>query len=305
MTSTTPSPLVSVVMTVWNGERLVGESIDSILRQTFTDLELIVVDDGSTDGTCAVIESFRDPRLRLLKRPHQGIVSSANFGVSQARGKYIARLDADDLSLPDRLEWQVKAFCEKPETVLCYTDIEVFGDLTEWKKPGRFIADGGLIALKMCYGCPLTHSSVLYRKNAFERAGGYLLKTPVAEDYSLYTRLIRQGPFVGIPRKLVKYRRTSSSATFRHYDEMARIAREIGLEHMQAFLGVDASMAPSIFENLCLPPAKRNGRLWRYFCWMALRRPTTWGPEPLGWMFLQSLKALFPSSEAKGDEARL
>jgi cellulose synthase/poly-beta-1,6-N-acetylglucosamine synthase-like glycosyltransferase len=288
-----PSPLVSVVMTVWNGEKFIGESVQSILGQTFTDFELIVVDDGSEDGTCALVESYQDSRLQLFRRPHEGIVSSANFGISQSRGKYIARLDADDLSLPKRLEMQVGVLEQHPSAVLCYTDIEIFGDLTELNEGGIFITDGGLVALKMCYGCYLVHSSVLYRKDAFQRAGRYLVKTPVAEDYSLFTRLIREGTFIGIPQKLVKYRRTLTSATYRHFDEMARIAKEISIEHIHAFLGIKSPMAECVFENLRHPPAKRHWRLWLFFCWTALRRPSSWNAEPLGWMFLQTLKMLF------------
>jgi glycosyltransferase involved in cell wall biosynthesis len=279
-------------MTVWNGEKLIRDSIDSIVSQTFTDLELIIVDDGSTDGTSAVIESYGDPRIRLLRRPHQGIVSSANFGISQARGKYIARLDADDLSLPERLEYQVAAICRKPETVLCYTDIEVFGNVFGLGRLPWFPTDGGLIAVKMCFGCPLTHSSVLYRKDAFERVGGYLQTTPVAEDYSLYSRLLREGPFIGVARKLVKYRReiSSASASFRHSEVMGRIASEIGLEYTRYFLQMEAPLADRIFANLSLPFGKRNWRLWAMFCWAALRRPSSRGAQPLSWLLAQTIK---------------
>jgi glycosyltransferase involved in cell wall biosynthesis len=286
-----PSPHVSVVMTVWNGEKHIAESIDSILKQAYQDLELIVVDDGSTDGTCRVVETFQDPRLRLFRRPHCGIVPSANFGVAQARGPYIARLDADDISLPDRLARQVEALERNPSAVLCYTDFEIFGeDAIPGHRMAHLPQDSALILIQMCYRCPFMHSSVLYRRAAFDQVGGYLEKFAVAEDFDLFTRLIRVGPFVGIPLKLLRYRRYFGSTTFQRSQEMAALGREVGLAHIQSFLKVDAAQADRFHQMLRSGFAKRSWGTWLAFCARVLRHPACWRPEPFGWLALQTYR---------------
>jgi glycosyltransferase involved in cell wall biosynthesis len=284
-----PSPQVSVVMTVWNGTAYIAESIDSILRQTFSDLELIIIDDGSTDDTCSVIESFTDPRIRLIRRPHLGVVPSANFGVSQARGSYIARMDADDISLPERLARQVAALDKNAAAVLCFTDTETFGDITSSHKEARFRRDNASYLIGMCWYCPFLHSSVLFRKDAFDQIGGYLDKHP-AEDFSLFTRLIRIGSFIGIPLKLVKYRRHAASATFRRMDDMLNFSKEISLDHIQYFLKVDEFQAEEFFRMLQLPSEDKNLHIWFKFCRKVLSHSACWRPEPLGWLILHTVK---------------
>jgi glycosyltransferase involved in cell wall biosynthesis len=295
------SPTVSVVMTVWNGEKHIAESIDSILRQTYQDLELVIVDDGSTDGTCGVVESFPDPRLRLFRQPHCGIVPSANFGVGQARGTYIARLDADDISLPDRLARQVEALERNPRAVLCYTDFQIFGeDAGPGRKMAHMARDSALVLIQMCYRCPFMHSSVLYRRAAFDQGGGYLEKFAVAEDFNLFTRLIRLGPFVGLPLKLLKYRRHLGSTTFRRIEEMMRFDQEICVTHIQYFLKVEAAQADRIHQMLKSAYDKRAWGLWLAFCIRVLRHPTCWRPEPFGWLVLQTYRLARGGYSAEG-----
>ena len=269
----------------------IGESIDSILRQTFRDFELIIIDDGSTDETCQVVESFDDPRIRLFRRPHLGVVPSANFGVSQARGPYVARLDADDISLPERLARQVDVLDHNPQVVLCFTDREVFGDVPAGSKEARFRTDNGSYLIGMCWYCPALHSSVLFRKDAFDQVGGYLDKHPV-EDYSLFTRLFRIGSFIGIPLKLVKYRRHAASATFRRMDDMIRFSKEVSLDHIRFFLEVDEAQAEEMYHMLRLPPGERKLRIWFQFCRKVLRHPICWRPEPLAWLAFQTIKGV-------------
>jgi glycosyltransferase involved in cell wall biosynthesis len=282
------SPQVSVVMTVWNGEKHIAESIDSILRQTFQDLELIVIDDGSTDDTCRVVETFQDSRLHLIRRPHSGIVSSANYGVSQARGTYVARLDADDISLPDRLALQVDALERNPQAVLCYTDAAIFGEgAAPLFKTVPVRRDPAILLIQMCFRCPVIHSTVLYRKSVFDQIGGYLDRYPVSEDFNLFIRLIRVGPFVGIPRILVNYRRHLGSISFHRLEEMKKFTQEICIDHMEYFLKVDATQAEEFYKMLWLAPGQRDWRCWLSFCARVLRHPACRGPESLAWMLVK------------------
>ena len=100
------TPRISIIMPVWNGEKFIAAAVDSLLAQTFTDFELLVIDDGSTDHTPEILRGYTDPRVRIFRLDHAGIVVALNHGLAQARADWIARLDADDLSLPRRLELQ-------------------------------------------------------------------------------------------------------------------------------------------------------------------------------------------------------
>jgi glycosyltransferase involved in cell wall biosynthesis len=280
-------------MTAWNRELFIGESINSILRQTYENFELIVVDDGSTDGTCRVVETFKDPRIRLFRQPHSGIASSANFGVAQARGEYIARLDSDDISLPERLRLQVSALETHPLAVLCYTDTEPFGGNSADLKRPRLPQDDMLVALKMCFLCPIVHTSVMFRKKAFNRAGAYSSKTPVAEDYSLFTRLILEGGFVAIPKILVKYRLHETSATQDNLATMRRLTKEIAVEHSKVFFRFSETQAERIFEDFTAPYEQRSLSLWGCFCLKTLSKSKCWRVEPLAWLFKQTITLIW------------
>ena len=289
----TAVPRVSVVTTVWNGEQHIAETIDSVLKQTFADLELVIIDDGSTDGTCAVVESFRDPRIRLERRPHAGIVASANYGISVARGEYIARLDADDISLPTRIERQVAALDADPGAVLSYTDVRmfgenIFGDLTPGHQSPRLALSHALVSIQSCLRCPFIHSSAMYRRSAYDQIGGYLEKYPVSEDFSLFTRLLRVGGCAGVPLPLVRYRRHSGSATVQRQELMVQCTREICMEQMIYFLQIDEAKAAELYEKLVRPPGPKDRRAWIFFLSRVLRHPACWAPEPMAWLLSQS-----------------
>ncbi|HEY5345943.1 MAG TPA: glycosyltransferase family 2 protein, partial [Verrucomicrobiae bacterium] len=122
------APRISIIMPVWNGEKFLAAAVDSLLAQTFSDFELLVIDDGSTDRTPEILRAYADPRLRVLRLDHGGIVVALNHGLSQAGADWIARLDADDISLPRRLELQWQAVNRRPRTVLCHTAVTFFGE---------------------------------------------------------------------------------------------------------------------------------------------------------------------------------
>src|SRR5207302_7996523 len=158
---------------VWNGEAYIAAAIESILRQTFRDFELIVVDDGSTDRTKEIVGSLKDSRIHLHNLDHAGIVHALNHGVSHARAEWIARQDADDLSMPTRLEEQWAAVRENTDAVLSYTDVEVIGEGKDIVGRARFPKSKAFLALRLCYQCPITQSTVLFRKKTFQEVGGY------------------------------------------------------------------------------------------------------------------------------------
>jgi glycosyltransferase involved in cell wall biosynthesis len=185
--STTPA--VSVLMSVRDGAPWVGEAVASVLAQTAGDLELIVIDDGSTDATPQVLAAVRDPRMRVERQRAAGLTRTLNHALGLARAPLVARLDADDLALPDRLARQ-RLFLES------HPDVGVLGSAArEVSASGREIgiveppADDAAIRRALIRRNPFVHSSVTMRRSLLERVGGYDESLAVAQDYDLWMRL--------------------------------------------------------------------------------------------------------------------
>ena len=119
---------ISVVMPVWNGSKYLREAIDSVLNQTLSDFELLVIDDGSSDETLSILHSYKDPRVRIFERQHDGIVSALNYGVAHAKADWIARMDSDDVAFPHRFARQRETLAKSRTAVLCYSTVELFGE---------------------------------------------------------------------------------------------------------------------------------------------------------------------------------
>ena len=197
------TPAVSVLMGVWNGAPQVGEAVLSVLSQTAADLELIVIDDESSDATPAILESIRDPRLRVTRRARGGLTSALNEALGQARAPLVARLDADDLALPERLERQRAFLARHPDVGLLGTAAR------ETDASGRDVAilrpptDDAEIRRVLIRRNPFVHSSIVMRRALVEQAGGYDDGFPVAQDYDLWMRLSRVTRMANLPDLLV------------------------------------------------------------------------------------------------------
>jgi glycosyltransferase involved in cell wall biosynthesis len=185
------TPPISVLMCVYNGAPLVGQAVASVLAQTHGDLELIVVDDGSTDGTPDVLAAVADPRLRVQHQTRTGLTRALNRALAVARGPLVARLDADDVALPERLARQRAFLAAHPE-------VGLLGTAAREEDPGggrpRIVqpptADAAL-RRALIRANPFVHSSVMVRRELLERAGGYDERLAVAQDYDLWMRLAR------------------------------------------------------------------------------------------------------------------
>ena len=183
------APAVSVLMSVHNGAAWVTRAVGSVLDQTLTDLEIIVVDDGSTDATPTLLAALRDPRLRVEWQARTGLTRSLNRALRLAHGPLVARLDADDLALPDRLARQ-RAFLD------AHSDVGLLGTgARELDADGRLVrvisppADDRAIRRVLIRRNPFVHSSIMMRRALVERAGGYDASFRVAQDYDLWLRL--------------------------------------------------------------------------------------------------------------------
>ncbi len=207
-------PKVTVILSVFNCQRWVKSAVRSILTQTFTDFELICVNDGSTDGSLQILEQLakEDARVRIITQPNGGVAVAGNSGLQHARGKYIARLDSDDIALPDRLQKQVAFMDAHPEVVLLGTAYELIDDadrlLTTHHQP---TTDRELQALCLSGLIPIAHTSCMYRREDAARVGNYDTYFQSAEDLDLYLRLGEVGKMACLPEVLARYRQHSSS----------------------------------------------------------------------------------------------
>lgn len=221
-------PLVSIVMPVYNAEEYLVEAVISILNQTYQNIELIAVNDGSKDSSLAILEKIEknDKRLRIITQKNTGIVGALNKGISESNGEYIARMDADDVSFLTRIEKQVAAIKENPSVVLVAAGFEVIDENSEFMY--REIIPRTDVDLKrtlLLYN-PIAHGSVLLRKSAIEKIGGYSSDCGPTEDYELWMRLSKEGEFIGVEDLLYKWRQNRNGITFTNNSAMQKHTRK-------------------------------------------------------------------------------
>jgi glycosyltransferase involved in cell wall biosynthesis len=189
---------ISILMPFRNAASTLSRSIDSIRYQTFHDFEMILINDGSVDDGKAIVQQYKDPRIRLYDLPPSGIVAALNKGISEANGEFIARMDADDYAHPDRLEKQLRFLTEHPEIDVLGTRVRYLGDqftnagfyhYNEWNNQ---ILSHDQIFKNRFVESPLVHPSVMARTSVIKKHGGYL-EGPFPEDYELWLRLLHEG----------------------------------------------------------------------------------------------------------------
>lgn len=199
------SPLVTVLMPVYNGKKHLGEALQSLIQQDFVQWNAIVVDDGSNDGSAEIAGAFADSRIRIYHRDtNQGISVALNTGIKLADTDFIARLDADDIALPQRLRVQYEFLQQHPDVGVVGTWAEVFGDRSMIFEPPT--GHNQLVA-EMLWRNPLVHSSVMLRKSALSiESGPYRSEWEPCEDYDLWARLSSMVQIAVIPQTLTRHR---------------------------------------------------------------------------------------------------
>jgi glycosyltransferase involved in cell wall biosynthesis len=192
-------------MPIFNGEKYLSEAIKSILNQTFADFEFLIMNDGSWDQSVNIIKSFSDPRIRLIYNERNlGLIHTLNRGIEQSHSQYIARMDCDDISMPERIYKQVSLMDQHPEVGICGTWIEYFMGLQDVI---RLPVSDGEIKAHLPILCPLAHPTVMFRTSVIKSNGLYYSHDyPHAEDYELWFRASRITSFANIPEVLLKYR---------------------------------------------------------------------------------------------------
>jgi hypothetical protein len=213
------SPTVSVLMSVYNGQRFLREAVESILSQTHEDLEFIVVDDGSTDATPVILGTYTDPRIvKVRNNQNRGLTPSLNLGLNAARGEFIARMDADDISLPRRLECQVKYMKEHPDVGVLGTNIVFIDENGMPLHAGRPLhhrpISSAYLRWLLLWQNPLPHPSVMMRAALVGEGGMTYDSTFVtSQDYDLWTRLSHRAGLALLQEVCLRYRVASTSIT--------------------------------------------------------------------------------------------
>jgi len=233
VSSAAPVGLVSVIIPAFNAERHVGQAVDSVLRQTHQDLEVVVVDDGSTDGTVAVVQRFPDRRVRLVCQANGGVASARNRGIRETCGEWVALLDADDYWLPQKIQVQLAEVARRPDLLAVGSFMSYLGEadrplgvagMTVGPREQKLVAEGRLTPFP-------PGSTALIRREPLEALGGFdeslRHNAPAVEDLDLISRLATQGEVGCVPEVLAVYRLHSGSSTLQHFFDQQRGTRFI------------------------------------------------------------------------------
>jgi len=264
------TPAVSVVISAYNARRYLAEAMESILAQTFRDFEVIVVDDGSTDDTKKILDGFaaRDNRIRVISRPNKGLTVSLNEALAAVRAPLIARMDADDVALPDRFAKQVQYLAEHPDIICISSAVELidpFGVHIGVLTPP---ADHAAIdaSLLKGNGGAIVHPAAMMRTDIVRQVGGYQEKYNNSEDLDLWLRLAEVGKLANLPDTLLKYRRDLGSVSHTKRDNQLRMKSQI--------------LADAYARRGLTPPGE-----WKFDLWMP--KPHDVQLKEWGWRALQ------------------
>jgi hypothetical protein len=228
-------PQISVVLPVYNAERHLAEAIESILRQTHSDFELLIINDGSSDRSLDIIKRYarRDPRVRVTDRGNRGLIATLNEGIAEARGEYVARMDADDVAAPDRLAKQAKWLMADPACVVVGTSFILIDESgrphTTWH---CFVNDLTIRHALPAEGC-IPHPTAMIRRSALTQAGGYRADYVAAEDYDLWRRLARVGRLQNLAEPLLLKRESDRQVSAVHANAQRQMADRIRNEIWQ------------------------------------------------------------------------
>ena len=207
-------PLISVIIPVFNGEKTIQDTIQSVLNQTVTDFEIIVINDGSTDGTLEIIQKITDTRLKVFSYPNANQAASRNRGLEKATSQYIAFLDADDLWTPDKLESQMDALERYPNAALAYSWTNCIDESDQFLHSGtRANFSGNVYQTLLLADFISNGSNALVRKQALDEVGNFNVLLPPAEDWDLWLRLASRYSFVAVPKPQVLYRQSRQSSS--------------------------------------------------------------------------------------------
>ncbi len=227
-------PEISVILPVHNGEKYLKEAVESILGQTFTDFELIIIDDGSTDSTADIVKSFDDERIVYLKNEtNVGISDTMNRGIAVSKGRYIARMDADDISLPTRFEKQINYMKQNSDISVLGCAIEIFGEEIEGYVR-RFSCNNDDIRIDLIFSTPFAHPTLMFDRCVFEY-DRYDSSFNGLEDYELWLRFAQKYKMSVMPEVLFKYRKHIGQVTKNYSKDYIEKLKILKIKQAESF----------------------------------------------------------------------
>ena len=222
------SPQITVLMSVYNNEKVVARAIGSILNQTYKDFEFLIIDDASTDDTSRIIDSYKDKRIRTIRNKNNlGLTKSLNIGLRTAGGKYVARIDADDISLPERLAKQIDFLEENPDFVLCGTSYHIIDKKGNTIKDIVYNTNPEKLYYDLNFQNIIAHSSIMFKKGKVLSVGGYSDKYRYSQDFDLWQRLVRIEKVWVLPDVLMKWNDSEDNISSKNSDQQSKSAFEI------------------------------------------------------------------------------
>jgi len=228
-------PLVTVLMSTYNNEKTVGRAIDSILNQTFTDYEFLIINDASKDRTEQVIKGFSDSHIRIINnKKNLGLTRSLNKGLKEAKGKYLARIDADDISLPKRLEKQVNFLQNNPDFILIGTSFNIINKKGKIIKKVEFNLNPEELYYDLIFQNMFAHSSVLFKLEDVIKLGEYSERLKYAQDYDLWCKLSKKGKIWVLPDILTKWCDDPSNISNQKRRKQQKIGKDIFINNLKS-----------------------------------------------------------------------
>jgi len=252
--------LVSIILPVYNGESTITESIESLLSQSYSNFELIVIDDGSIDGSLRKIQSFSDKRIKVYSNDNVGLAKTLNFGLSVATGELIARQDQDDISLPSRIEKQVNRFNSNSKLVLLGTNGILVGQDGEFIRKLSFPNNNNDLQFLTNFYNPFLHTSVMMRADIVKKINGYSVDSNCQppEDFELWNRIKYMGEIENLEGHLVKYRILKNSMSNEWKNIIENNYRKIVIKNLQNLFDFTKNDADLFFELQLIPSNKIN-----------------------------------------------
>lgn len=262
------SPEVTVLMSVYNKENYLGRAIESILKQTFENFEFIIIDDCSTDRSSELIAEYSDQRIRVINNDENlGLTKSLNKGIALAKGNYIARMDADDISFSDRLEKQLLLFKDDPHLggCGCWTEIIDNDDnsIGKWETDYSSEQIYYFLNFRNC----LTHSAMVFRKSIVDSLNGYNENIKFAQDYDLWQRMSKVARLAIIHEPLVRWRSNDEGISAAKQEEQGQFARKIACDNLYPFLekNIDTTYVELLLGDRKISDIKQLKQRFSYY----------------------------------------